>query len=451
MKSKPIARRTVLRGILAGGGLVAVPLPRLGGMLNNSGTAYAQGGPLPKRFVTWFFGNGIVPPRWIPSSQGTGQQWQLSEHLQEIAAFKPYMSLVTGARALEKEGEGHIIGMAALFTGRRLINRVDPASETLDQMIAKKIGSNTPFRSLELGLSQANPNLKGVEFSRTISHNQINAPNYPIYSASAVFTRLFGKAPGDGSAGQSPAKARSRFRQLTVDLVKGDIERLRKRLGREDLLRLDQHLDGIQQLEKQISPVQGVKSCSAKLDGSFSDFTVAQKSGVPEDVHGAMTTLMTYALACDMTRVISYMWSLPAAHVDYRFLGIEGDIHDKISHLEEGDQPQFTKSVHYTLRQFRTYLEALAATPEAGGSLLDNSVTLLTSELSFGRTHSSEEFPMLLVGKAGGALRGDVHVRLPSTESTARMALTLLRLFDPTVERFGEGKDLAQKPIEGLG
>jgi len=44
-----ISRRAVLRGMVGGGVSVAVPLPRLIGMLNDNGTAYAAGGPLPVR------------------------------------------------------------------------------------------------------------------------------------------------------------------------------------------------------------------------------------------------------------------------------------------------------------------------------------------------------------------------------------------------------------------
>ena len=73
----PISRRAVLRGMLAGGIAVSVPLPRLAGMLNGSGTAYARGEPLPVRFGTWFFGNGIIPDRWVPSAAGRDGAWQL--------------------------------------------------------------------------------------------------------------------------------------------------------------------------------------------------------------------------------------------------------------------------------------------------------------------------------------------------------------------------------------
>ena len=72
-----LSRRTVLRGVL-GGAAVALPLPRLLAMLNDNGTAYAAGAALPRRFGTWFFGNGIIPERWVPAKTGKGAAWELS-------------------------------------------------------------------------------------------------------------------------------------------------------------------------------------------------------------------------------------------------------------------------------------------------------------------------------------------------------------------------------------
>ena len=66
-----LSRRTVLRGVL-GGATIALPLPRLLAMLDDNGTAYAAGGELPRRYGTWFFGNGIIPDRWVPSATGQG-------------------------------------------------------------------------------------------------------------------------------------------------------------------------------------------------------------------------------------------------------------------------------------------------------------------------------------------------------------------------------------------
>src|SRR5258706_16341439 len=92
-----IHRRTVLRGVLAGGVGVAVPLPRLLGMLNGNGTAYAaDGAPLPVRFGTWLFGNGIIPERSVPARTGQGSAWTLSEQLAPLQAPKPRHPVVAG-------------------------------------------------------------------------------------------------------------------------------------------------------------------------------------------------------------------------------------------------------------------------------------------------------------------------------------------------------------------
>src|SRR5579871_366893 len=93
---RSLPRRTFLRGVLVGGASVAVPLPRLGCMLNDNGTAWADGQALPVRFGTWFFGNGIIPDRWVPSLTGTGASWALSEELAPLQAVKTYLNVLTG-------------------------------------------------------------------------------------------------------------------------------------------------------------------------------------------------------------------------------------------------------------------------------------------------------------------------------------------------------------------
>ena len=57
-------RRRVLQGIMRGSA-VSVALPVLDCVLDDNGTAYASGAPLPVRFGTWFWGCGINAARWI--------------------------------------------------------------------------------------------------------------------------------------------------------------------------------------------------------------------------------------------------------------------------------------------------------------------------------------------------------------------------------------------------
>src|SRR6478672_10499636 len=102
-----LPRRIFLRGALAGGVTVAVPVPRLAGMLDDNGTAYAAGGALPIRFGSWFFGNGIIPNRWVPASTGSGDAWSLSEQLAPLQALKPWLTVLTGFRIMVPNSAPH--------------------------------------------------------------------------------------------------------------------------------------------------------------------------------------------------------------------------------------------------------------------------------------------------------------------------------------------------------
>ena len=50
---------------------VAMGLPVLESLLNDNGTAFADGTDLPPCFGSWFFGLGLTPGRWEPELVGS--------------------------------------------------------------------------------------------------------------------------------------------------------------------------------------------------------------------------------------------------------------------------------------------------------------------------------------------------------------------------------------------
>src|SRR5687767_472767 len=109
-----LSRRTLLKGLGA-----AVALPTLEAMLNTHGTAYASGGELPKRFATFFFGNGVVLDRWRPAL--TGPSWQPSPALAPLSAVKDYVNVVTGYRVKTPRVRAHHDGASAILSGYPII------------------------------------------------------------------------------------------------------------------------------------------------------------------------------------------------------------------------------------------------------------------------------------------------------------------------------------------
>src|SRR5690606_26444214 len=139
----------------------------------------------------------------------------------------------------------------------------------------------------------------------------------------------------------------------------------------------------------------------------------------------AMAQLVTYALSCELTNVFLFQHGRPAAHYDMSNIGINVDVHDNLSHQEGGLQPTLQKAMANWHNQGRVLMEMLQNTPDGAGNLLENSLVYATSDVSLGRSHSVKDYPILLFGRAGGALRGNQHFRSQGA-NVSSVLMTLL-------------------------
>src|SRR5882724_5537666 len=203
-----ISRRTVLRGVLAGGASVVVPLPRLGGMLNSNGTAYADGTRLPVRFGFWFFGNGIIPSRWVPNATGVGDAWTLSEELAPLLAVKPYLSVITGTDVKVPDSAAHASFPACALSGATNGSKTT-LLPTIDQVIAQMIGKGTTFPTgIHIGIGNSSG---GTALGDTMSFSGVNQPNPPNFSPTKVFQQLLQFANTTTPAAPDPELLREKM------------------------------------------------------------------------------------------------------------------------------------------------------------------------------------------------------------------------------------------------
>lgn len=432
-------RRTVLRGLL-GGAAVAIGLPALDIFLNDSATAHADRTSFPRRFGIFFWGNGVLPDRWIPESTGRG--WKLSPLLAPLEPVREHISVVTGMKICTGDGEPHGAGPVGMLSGAPFPPKSNAtfAVPSIDQVIAQAIGENTRFRSLEVGVQP-----KG----RSLSFNGLNSNNPPETSPKALFDRIFG---GDFTPpGTTPVpQPRLALRKSVLDAVTDDAARLQGRLGAADRARLDQHLDGVRELEKRIQKLSenapALPACAlpAPPAGAYPDV-----DGRPplSAISRAMSDLVVMALACDQTRVFSDWFSTPVN--DLLYPGATAG-HHQLTHDEPDPQPQVESILVYTIAELAYLLSALAAVPEGDATLLDHTAILATTDVSYGRTHAIDEYPILLAGAAGGALKTGVHYRSLSEENTSKVLLTLARALGLEVDSYGVGPGLVTSGVSAI-
>ena len=472
---KALDRRTVLKGALATGALVTIPLPLLEAMLNESGTALAQTNPpLSPLYVTWFFGNGSLPGRWKPAATGAGAAWALSPQLQPLAEVKSHLTVLTGLQNnVHVSGLEHPTGSAGATTAAPL-NGNAVRAKSIDQIVADVISAGAPYRSIEVGVTPATPG-GPQDTLHSVSHRGPNARNDAEYDPRAVFNRLFmgftppntGTGGSGGMPGNDEAARLARVRKSVLDAVLEDGQSLKNRLGSADQQRVEQHLESIRAIERRLATMSGGTGGSGGAGGSGGSTlppacsslmapTVGRdaQSEAPPAVNTAMAELTTLALACERTRVATFMFSLPAAHVYYRHLAtnMNDDFHDTICHGDAGDQsnqPRVDTGVLYAMRCLNEFLVKLKNTPHGSSTLLDASLVYVTSDTAWGKTHTKTEWPVLLAGKAGGRLRGDEHHNFPS-ENLSKALLTVAQIMGSTQTEIGVDGGRVTSALPGI-
>jgi hypothetical protein len=157
---------------------------------------------------------------------------------------------------------------------------------------------------------------------------------------------------------------------------------------------------------------------------------------------------MSLALACGLTRAFSIMFSTCGSGAVFHMVGSTDGQH-YMNHTEAAPYNKQRDAVKFTMSQLAYFLEKLRTTEEGASNLLAQSSILVTTEHTEGWTHSQDDMPILLCGKGGGRLRGDVHFR-GNGGNTTRALLTALRGAGLPLTEFGYEGGWTNEPISEL-
>ena len=277
-----ITRRSALKGL----GGVAIALPALDVMFDRHGEAYAQGQPIPKRYLVCFGGQSLggdgdpLHNDYVPNTIGPG--YDLKSALAPLAGVQSEVSVVSGLSIPTANGgavptagrrdDFHVSSLSPLLAGIRSPTDTSAAGPTSDQIVAAAIAGNTPFKSLVyrvqvdwyLGVSAAYGR-DMISYKAAASGKPM--PIVPVVSPHDAFTALFSNfTPPSTTADQMKQDFLLRSRKSVLDLVGGKLQKLaaNTQLGKADQLRLQQHGDEIRALENQISALPPAMSATCQ-------------------------------------------------------------------------------------------------------------------------------------------------------------------------------------------
>lgn len=388
------------------------------------------------RFGAVYFPNGAVMQQLTPKTVGSG--FEFTPILKPLEPFRDSFLIVTNLTRSHPGSQfgDHAVSAAGFLTGvwpKRTEAEDVLANTTIDQVVARQIGQDTPLPSLEVATEDFTGYVGGCSpgfscaYLNTISWSTPSTPLPMEINPRAVFERLF------GAAGTSAERqARTQKERSILDSVVDEANALGSGLGSRDRVRMNDYLDNLREIERRIQKQEARGAVQVDVPDA--------PIGVPDsfDEHVALLfDLLAVSYQADITRVFSFMMSRELSQRTYPQIGVT-EQHHSVSHHQNNPEKmaQVVKINTYYARMYAKFLEKLRATPDGDGSLLDHSFIVYGAGMADSNMHATDPLPVIAIG--GGVGAGPRHVELPTRTPIGNFWLNVAEKFGKPMDKFGD-------------
>ena len=400
-----ISRRHLLRGA---GATIALPLLDC---MRPIRTLAAETASKPRRSVFVYIPNGVNVLTWQLTK--AGKDYQFSEPMKPLEGHRQNITPISGLHHPGGIGQAHVCADTWL-TAAKISMEGGAYHNTVscDQLMAEVTSPKTRFASLELSISAGvgQPNN-----STTLAWSRDGVPLPAEDNPRTVFNRLFGTET-DGIDAQ---RRRLNRRHSVLDVVLDHAKALRRNLGSDDRTKLDEYLHSVREVEVRTERLDSwLNIPKPKVDAATTEHLQRNVSrSEAGDYYRTMYDLILLTLRTDMTRVVTYMSGSEGNGLAIPEIGIPQTRHELSHHNGDPEQmARLSRSDGFITQQFAYFLDQLQATKDGEDALLDRTMVLFGSGMSYGHSHGNANLPMILAGGKGLGLKHGQHIdyNLPS-------------------------------------
>jgi len=446
-----VSRRAVLKGMGA-----TVALPFLDAM-TPAATAIAQTAADAKgklRLVAIEMVHGAAGSStygtqhnlWSPAAYG--KSFDLTPtSMAPLEPFRDYLTIVSNTDARMAEafttpeiGGDHFRASSVFLTQAHPKQTMGSdlfVGTSFDQIYARQFGQDTAIPSMQLCI-EAVDHSGGCEYNYSCAYTDAiswGSPSEPLpmlRDPRAVFDTLFGV----GATPEDRARRRREDKSV-LDTIIASIDRMKRQLGAADRARLNDYLDDVREIERRIQNVEARNRSGESRE--FPDAPVGVPDSYDEHVK-LMFDLQAVAMASDITRVFAFKLSRDVSGRVFPQTGVTTGFHNASHHAERPERIlDFAKINTYHVSLVPYFLERLKRTPDGDGTLLDNTLMIYGSPMGNPNVHNHKRCPLFLAGKAGGQLKGGLHIKAPDGTPMANVFLSAARMLGmKDVNSFGD-------------
>lgn len=349
----------------------------------------------PRRSAFVYLANGVHSLNYQITSPG--KDYQFSRSLKPLEKFRDAITPISGMH--HPGGLGHHHNCIKIWLTGGKLGPSDRNTISVDQKIAELTAQQTRYASMEIAINQE---------SLAWTADGVGLP--PLRRCSEIFSSLF-EEPKGGVAAQRRALRR---KASVLDDNLAEVRRLEEKMGAADKGRMEQYLTSIREAEIR------ARRADAWLDTPLPEIADEVRKKTSRDIQVTMAgdyfrtiyDLMVLAFQTDVTRVATFSMGGEGQAIAIPEIGITESRH-QLSH-HGGDPGYMEKLTNYdtfAIEQFTYFLTRLAETSDVNGKpLLDTTMALFGSGMSYGHSHGNANLPLVLAGGSGLGLRHGSHL-----------------------------------------
>jgi hypothetical protein len=340
----------------------------------------------PKRFVGVSLSLGLHGPNLVPRT--AGKDYKPSPYLQSLQDIREHFTVVSGASHPGVNG-GHTAEASIFSACPRQRGGGSRNTISIDQLMAKHFGHETRFPSLVLNTR--------TETSPSYTENGAMIP--AVNDPRKLFAQLFIE--------DSP-EARRRQNELihsgksVMDIIGQEAKALEREVGAGDREKLDAWFTSVRELEKRLQMNEAWVGKPKPNVGTPPK--PADRSNAADEMR-AMLDVVFLALETDSTRFVTLHCTGNAVR------GLEGvdESYHSLSHhgRDEDKLEQLTIVEQAMIDGWAGFLRRLKGSNHNQGTLLDDTTSIMTSNLGNASSHDNRNMPVLV---GGGAFHHGQHL-----------------------------------------
>ncbi|QOV88537.1 DUF1552 domain-containing protein [Humisphaera borealis] len=349
----------------------------------------------PRRSAFIYLANGVHSLNYQVTTPG--KDYQFSRSLKPLEKHRQVITPISGLYHPGAIGHHHNC-ISVWLTGGKL-GPSDRNTISVDQKMAEITAKHTRYSSMEVALT-------GESLGWTA--DGVRLPS--MRRCSEIFASMFSEPKG----GMATQRRALRRKGSVLDANLDEVRQLEQKMGSADKGRLDQYLTSVREAEVR------TRRADAWLDTPLPTVSDADRKRTNRDIPATLAgeyfrtvyDLMVLAFQTDVTRVATFSLGGEGDAFAIPEIGITESRH-QLSH-HGGDPGYMEKLTNYdtfAIEQFSYFLTRLAETNDVNGKpLLNSTMALFGSGMSYGHSHGNANLPLVLAGGTDLGLKHGSHL-----------------------------------------